>query len=39
MTKVRVYNSCENVVFYGTLDELDHFLLNDSDRIEVVEGE
>lgn len=40
MRMVRVYNSNENVVFYGTMEEFDQFPLNDSDRVEIIkEGE
>lgn len=33
---IRVYNSCENVVFYGTEEEFAQFPLNDSDRVELI---
>lgn len=38
MTRVKVYNSCECLVFSGTLDELQQCLLDDSDRIVIEEG-
>lgn len=34
--KVKVYNSSEKLVFFGTLEQLKKFIKNDSDRIEIV---
>lgn len=39
MTMAKVYNSFGCPIFYGTLDELDRFLLTPTDRVEIIEGE
>lgn len=34
--KIKVYNSSEKLVFFGTPEEFKKFAKNDSDRIEIV---
>lgn len=34
--KIKVYNSGEKLVFFGTLEEFKKFTKNDSDRIEII---